>query len=93
MEQGQISPAPRAGPGCDRRRAGRPGRRCLIAQDGEESKSLVKVLITIAPTEAGAVRDRDWYALSSQYLEAAYGEDEPDYPLHLIKTPNPDFQR
>ena len=52
-----------------------------------------KVLITIAPTEAGAVRDRDWYALSSQYLEAAYGEDEPDYPLHLIKTPNPDFQR
>lgn len=50
-----------------------------------------KVLVTIAPAEAEAI-DQEWFTLSVQRLEAAYGENEPDYPLELIKTPNPDFQ-
>ena len=52
-----------------------------------------KVFIRITPTEEEAAGDRDWYALSGQRLDVAYGEDEPDYPFHLIKTPNPDFQQ
>jgi hypothetical protein len=32
----------------------------------------------------------DWLRLSQQRLADAYGDDEPDYPLSLIKEPNPD---
>lgn len=33
----------------------------------------------------------DWLRLSALGLEAAYGEDEPEYSLDLIKEPNPEF--
>jgi hypothetical protein len=33
----------------------------------------------------------DWLLLSSRDLEAAYGENEPEYSLDLIKEPNPDY--
>ena len=50
-----------------------------------------KVMITIEPAE-GVADDREWYLLSSQGIEAAYGEDEPDYSLERIKVPNPEYQ-
>ncbi len=34
----------------------------------------------------------DWLRLSQQRLADAYGDDEPDYPLSLIKEPNPDYE-
>ena len=34
----------------------------------------------------------DWARLSAQALEAAYGEDEPEYSLELVKRPNPDYE-
>ena len=34
----------------------------------------------------------DWYKLSSQMLERAYGDDEPEYPISLIKEANPDYE-
>jgi hypothetical protein len=37
--------------------------------------------------------DQDWLVLSASSLEAAYGENEPEYPLDLIKKPNPDYER
>jgi hypothetical protein len=49
------------------------------------------VLITIEPSE-GVAEEREWYLLSSQSLEQAYGEDEPDYSLDRIKIPNPEYQ-
>ena len=35
----------------------------------------------------------DWWLLSSQRLAEAYGEDEPEYSLEMIKEPNPDYDR
>ena len=49
------------------------------------------VLVTIKPAE-GIAEDQGWYVLASHGLEAAYGEDEPDYPLERIKIPNPEYQ-
>ena len=49
------------------------------------------VMITIEPTESIA-EDKEWYLLSSQGLEEAYGEVEPDYSLDRIKIPNPEYQ-
>ncbi len=33
-----------------------------------------------------------WLQLSQRRLAEAYGDDEPDYPLTLIKEPNPDHE-
>lgn len=35
----------------------------------------------------------DWLLLSSQGLAAAYGDDEPEYPLSMIKESNPGYER
>ena len=51
-----------------------------------------EVMITIEPAEAIA-EDQAWYTLSAGGLQAAYGENEPDYSLDTIKTPNPEYQR
>ncbi len=44
-------------------------------------------MITIEPAE-----EQEWYLLSSQGLEEAYSEDEPDYSPERIKIPNPEYQ-
>jgi hypothetical protein len=49
------------------------------------------VIITIEPAEDVA-ENQEWYLLSSQGLEEAYGEAEPDYSLDRIKVPNPEYQ-
>lgn len=33
-----------------------------------------------------------WLKLSAQGLSAAYGDDDPDYPLTLVKEPNPTYE-
>ncbi len=33
-----------------------------------------------------------WHAAAVIALARAYAEDEPEYPLELIKEPNPDFR-
>jgi hypothetical protein len=48
-------------------------------------------MITIESAE-GVTEDKEWYLLSSQGLEEAYSENEPDYSLDRIKIPNPDYQ-
>ncbi len=49
------------------------------------------VMITIESAE-GVAEDQEWYMLSSQSLEEAYGKDEPDYPLDKVKELNPEYQ-
>ena len=34
----------------------------------------------------------DWTRLLLESLARAYGEDEPEYPLDLIKEPSPEFE-
>ena len=51
-----------------------------------------KIMITIIPSEETLSEEQSWLQLSQQGLAMAYGEDEPDYPVHLIKQPNPEFQ-
>jgi hypothetical protein len=49
------------------------------------------VLVTIEPAE-GVAEAGEWYLLSAQGLENAYGEDEPEYSIKEIKVPNPEYQ-
>ncbi len=34
-----------------------------------------------------------WLNFSAQGLDAAYSDDEPEYPLSLIKEQNPEYER
>jgi len=49
------------------------------------------VTITIKPAKSVS-EDQEWYLLSFHALEAAYGDDEPDYSMDDIKIPNPEYQ-
>jgi hypothetical protein len=50
------------------------------------------VMITIEEPADAIAEDQEWHLLSSQGLEEAYGEAEPDYSLDRIKIPNPEYQ-
>ena len=50
------------------------------------------VMITIEEPAEAIAEDQEWYLFSSQSLEEAYGETEPDYSLDRIKIPNPEYQ-
>ncbi|OLE53902.1 MAG: hypothetical protein AUG51_10585 [Acidobacteria bacterium 13_1_20CM_3_53_8] len=39
-----------------------------------------------------ASENHDFYILSQMGLANAYGDDEPEYSLDLIKEPNPDYE-
>ena len=49
-----------------------------------------KLIVTVLPQQEA--EHTDWLALSSQGLERAYGEQEPDYESALIKQANPDYE-
>lgn len=52
----------------------------------------VKLLVTVLPTEADVERD-DWLRFSARGLEAAYGNDEPEYSSAHLKEANPEYDR
>lgn len=49
-----------------------------------------KLLITILPKED--TEDAGWRRMSLQNFAAAYGAEEPEYTLDLIKEANPDYE-
>jgi hypothetical protein len=49
-----------------------------------------KALVTVLPD--GDEERSEWLGVSLKGLEAAYGEDEVEYPLSSIKEPNPDYE-
>lgn len=47
----------------------------------------VKLLILFEENE-----QEDWYQFSNNGLAKAYGENEPDYTLNMLKESNPDYK-
>ena len=50
-----------------------------------------KLLVIVLPEPAAGEEAAAWEKLALQGLAGAYGADEPEYPLSLIKEPNPDY--
>ena len=48
-------------------------------------------MIIVRPEESEDERD-EWRIAAGLLLANAYGEDEPEYPLELIKESNPDYE-
>jgi len=51
------------------------------------------LLVTILQDQKIDEEREAWLLLSSKELERAYGEDEVEYSLDLIKDPNPEYER
>ncbi len=51
-----------------------------------------RLLVTVLPKEQEDEEREAWFRLSSEGLARAYGEEEPEYPIELIKEPNPDYE-
>ena len=71
------------------------GRRVLVTVLDEPVTNTSGVLSL--DEEAPADRNRPeedaaWFNLFTHTLDAAYGENEPDYPLTAIKEPNPTYE-
>lgn len=51
-----------------------------------------KLIVTILPKQEPDNEHEAWLLLSSQRLEDAYGENEPEYSSDLLKEVNPNYE-
>lgn len=51
-----------------------------------------KLIITVVPDDLVDTEREDWIRLSYYALSRAYGDDEPEYTLDMIKEWNPDYE-
>jgi hypothetical protein len=59
----------------------------------EQRLSLMEVLAQSLRADLLTKTEQDdWQRLTVQGLNNAYGENEPDYPVSLIKEPNPTYE-
>lgn len=66
------------------------GKQVLFDEPVELSPN-TKLLVTVV--QPSSLEEVEWQSFSAQNLERAYGEDEPEYSLSLIKEWNPDYER
>jgi hypothetical protein len=52
-----------------------------------------RLLVTVLQEQKLDEEREAWLSLSRRSLENAYGENEPEYSLDLIKEPNPEYER
>ena len=52
-----------------------------------------KLLITILPKRQSASEREEWLFVSVTGLAQAYGNNEPEYSLEMIKEANPEYER
>jgi hypothetical protein len=51
-----------------------------------------QLVIVVVPGQPSDGESADWALLSLQGLEAAYGDQEPEYSSEAIKERNPDYE-
>ncbi|HVF99655.1 MAG TPA: hypothetical protein VND68_07440 [Chloroflexia bacterium] len=66
----------------------------IVLDEPFELETDTELLVTILPKEPSdeAAERKDWLELSMKRLQDAYGEDEPEYSLDMIKEPNPRYE-
>jgi hypothetical protein len=51
-----------------------------------------ELLVTVLPSELIASDREGWSRLAGMSLAQAYGDDEPEYPLEMVKEANPEYE-
>jgi hypothetical protein len=61
----------------------------ILLDEAVELQPNTRLLVTVLPKDA----EREmWVAVSRKRLESAYDNGEEEYPLDLIKEPNPEYE-
>jgi hypothetical protein len=63
----------------------------ILLDDPVDLQPNTKLLITMI--QKPETERETWFNFSAQSLDAAYGDDEPEYPVTLIKERNPEYER
>jgi hypothetical protein len=63
----------------------------ILLDEPFELEPNAKLIITVLPNSSGEERE-DWALISFESLAQAYGDDEPEYSLDLIKEANPEYE-
>ena len=66
------------------------GKHILLDEPFELDPNM-ELIVTVRHKSLDEERE-DWARLSLESLARAYGDDEPDYPLELIKEVNPEYE-
>ena len=62
----------------------------ILLDEPVELEPNTRLIVTVLPNQ-DAERE-SWLSLSGKRLEDAYGEDEEEYSLDLIKEANPEYE-
>jgi hypothetical protein len=62
----------------------------ILLDDPYELQPNTNLLVTVI--RIPDAEQKAWLKLSAQGLSAAYGDEEPEYPLSLIREPNPNYE-
>ena len=61
----------------------------ILLDEAVELEPNTRLLVTVLPKDT----EREaWVAVSRNRLESAYDNGEEEYPLDLIKEPNPEYE-
>jgi hypothetical protein len=63
----------------------------ILLDEPAELQPNTKLLVTVL--ESPDAEREAFINFSLQNLNAAYGDDEPDYPLSMLKERNPEYER
>jgi hypothetical protein len=63
----------------------------ILLDEPFELEPNTELLVTVLPKSLADERSA-WTRLSLESLARAYGDDEPEYSLDLIKEANPDYE-
>ena len=61
----------------------------ILLDEAVELEPNTKLLVTVLPND---IETEAWLKLSSKRLQGAYNNGEEEYPLDLIKEPNPEYE-
>ena len=63
----------------------------ILLDEPFELEPNTELMVTILPKSLDDERE-DWARLALENLERAYGDNEPEYSLDLIKEANPEYE-
>ena len=62
----------------------------ILLDEPCELEPNTRLIVTVLPNHDS--ENESWLRLSVDGLRQAYGDDEEDYSIDLIKDPNPDYE-
>jgi hypothetical protein len=64
----------------------------IILDEPYELEPITRLIVTVLPEKKLSDEREAWLHFSRRRLENAYGKDEPEYTLDMIRRPNPDYE-